>query len=157
MDSIFSASWCKASDQGDPARYVRNNIGVRARGGVESLKGMRYLSRRTDSTQESAPIACQCLQCADRQPPTRNRGRTPSRGLFPGPFSLASRVAGAFGSRRKGSLTFATPPLSTRLGRRRGGGRQRLRLQPRHHGRGATTVSRGGGRDPALTGPAKDF
>ena len=30
---------------------------------------MRYLSLIPDSTQDSAPIACQCLLCADRQPP----------------------------------------------------------------------------------------
>ena len=30
---------------------------------------MRYPSCRMDSTQDSAPVACQCLQCIDRQPP----------------------------------------------------------------------------------------
>ena len=81
--NIISISWRKASDKGDPARYVGNDIGVRARGGGGSLKGIRYLSLRKDSTQDFAPIACQCLQRADRQPPTRNGGSTPSGGLLP--------------------------------------------------------------------------
>ena len=58
-------------------------------------------SLRTDSTQELAPIVCQCLQCTDRQPPTRNRGETLSRGLLPGPFSFAT---GAAGATEKGAL-----------------------------------------------------
>ena len=63
---------------------------------------MWYPSHRTDSTQGSAPIVCQCLQCADRQPPTRNRGETLSGGLFPGAFLFATRTAGAA---EKGALT----------------------------------------------------
>ena len=104
LDNIFSTSWRKASDRGDPARYVGNDIRVRAWGGVESLKGMRYPSLRTDSTQDSAPIVCQCLQCTDRQPPTCNRGKTPSGGLFTGTLSFATGAAGATGGPRKGRL-----------------------------------------------------
>ena len=52
------------------------------------MKGMRYPSLRMDSTQESAPTACQCLQCADRHPPTRNSGGTPPGGFFLAPFRL---------------------------------------------------------------------
>ena len=101
---------------------------------------MRYPSRRIDSTQDSAPIACQCLQCADRQPPTRNGPETLSLGLLPGTPSLASGTAG--GS-RKGPFPlrpFCSRPL---LGRERRGRPGQL-LQLRHHGGDATTVSRRG-------------
>ena len=123
---------------------------MRAKGGEESLKGMQYPSLRTDSTHDSAPIAC-----ANRQPPTCKRGATPSGGLLPGTLSLATGVAGAAGGRRKRHLAFVSPPLPTLLGRRRGGGRRRLRLRLRHHGRGAATVSRGNGRGPCLDRPRR--
>ena len=58
------------------AWYVGNDIGMREREGGESRKGMRYPFRKTNSTQESAPIVCQCLQCTDRQPTTRNGARS---------------------------------------------------------------------------------
>ena len=82
------------------------SLGMQARGGVESLKGMRYPSLRTDSTQDSDPIVCQYLQCADRQPPTCNRSETPSGGLFRSTLSFATRAARAAGGRRKGLLAF---------------------------------------------------
>ena len=96
-----------------------------------------------DSTPKSAPIVCQCLQCADRQPATCNRGETLSGGLFPGLFSLATEKARAAGGPRKGRLTFATPLLLTRLGRERGGGRRSILLRPLNHG--GNTAMVGGG------------
>ena len=133
MDNIFSTSWRKASDRVDPARYVGNDIGVRERGGGESRNGMRYPSRKTDNTEKYAPIVCQCLQCTDRQPPTRNGGETRSGGLFPGAFSFTPRAAGAAGAPRKGRLAFETPLLPTPLGRGRGGHCRSLLLQPWNH------------------------
>ena len=129
-----------------------------SKGGEEPLNGMRYPSLRMDNTQDSAPIACQCLQCVDRQPPTpptRNRGGTPPGGLLPGTPSFATGAARAAGGRRKGHLTFASPPLPTLLGRRSGGDCQCLLLRPRHHRGGATTVSRGSKRGPSLDRPRR--
>ena len=71
--TTFSTSWRRASDRGDPARNIGNDIGERVRGGGESLKGMRYPTLRTDITQDSAPIACQCLQCEQATPHPQRR------------------------------------------------------------------------------------
>ena len=65
---------------------------------------MRYPSLRTDGTQDSAPRACQCLQCADRQPLTRNRGGTLSGGLLTGTLAFATVTARAA---EKGALTLS--------------------------------------------------
>ena len=135
-----------------PDMSVGNGIGVRARG-EETLKGMRYLSLRTDSTQDSAPIARQCLQGTDRQPPTRNRGGTLSRGLLPGTLAFATGVARAA---EKGTLPLR-PSLPTLLGRGRGGGHRRLFLRPRHHRGGTATGSRGSGRGPNLGRTSRRF
>ena len=166
--NIFSISWPRTSDRGDPDWYIGNDIRVRARGGGEPRKGMRYPSRRTDSTQDSVPIVCQCLQCADRQPPHAT-DETPCQNFFPASPHLAT---GAAGGRRKGRLTFAPLPLPTLLGR--GRGRRHLSLlllsktptrgkppvQPRgdlahtrEHGlqRGYLGVGQGNGMFPRLT------
>ena len=121
----------KASDRGDLARYVGNNIGVREKGGGESKKGMRYPSRRRDSTQESTPIVCQCLQCADRQSPHPQHRRDPVRKTSSRPLFICYRSGW---SRRKGRFTLATPLLPTLLGSGRGWGRRSLLLLPRNHG-----------------------
>ena len=74
--------------------------------------------------------------------PTHNRGRTPED-FYPGTLAFAIGTAG-------GRRTYAPLPLPTLLGQGRGGGCRHLVLQPRHHGRGATTVSRGSRRGPSL-------
>ena len=102
-----------------------------------------------DSTQDSAPIACQCLQCTDRQSPTRNGRGTPSGGLFPGTTTIATGTAGG---RQKGGLTLVSLPLPTLLG----SGRGQL-LRPRHHEGGATAVSRKGQRRGCFDQPRRRF
>ena len=76
------------------------------------------------TTQVSAPIACHCLQCRDRQPPTLIGRSSPSGRLLPGPLTFTSRAAGASGGRGKGSLAFAFLLPLARLAQ----GRRRSRL-----------------------------
>ena len=137
IDNISRTSWHTASDRGEPARDVGNDIGVRARGGKESLKRMRYPSLRTDGTQDSAP-ACQCLQCADRQPPTRNRGGPQSGGLLLGTLAFAT------GAPEKGAL-----PLHPRRFQPCWVEEEEGAVDAWYHDRG-TTVSKGSGRGPSL-------
>ena len=72
------------------------------RGGGRSLNGIRYPSRRTDTTQESAPMADHCRQWCARHPPTHPEGTQESVGAFSGPFALATGVAGTAGGLGKG-------------------------------------------------------
>ena len=67
----------------------------------ESLKGTQYPSRRTHTTQDSAPIARHHLQCSARQPPTLKGRDTPTGCHLSSPSSLTPGVAGALQRKRK--------------------------------------------------------
>ena len=73
------------------------------RGGGRSLNGIRYPSRRTDTTQGSAPMADHCRQWCARHPPTHPEWARASVGEFFGPFALATGVAGKASGLGKGS------------------------------------------------------
>ena len=77
------------------------------RGGGRSLNGIRYPSRRTDTTQGSAPMADHCRQWCARHPPTRPEGATESVGVFSGPFALVTGVAGTASGSGKGPAVVA--------------------------------------------------
>ena len=59
----------RARARSESGWYVGNGTGDLARGGGRSLNGIWYPSRRTDTTQGSAPIADHCRQWCDRHPP----------------------------------------------------------------------------------------
>ena len=61
------------------------------------MNGIRYQSRRTDTTQGSAPMADHCRQWCARHPPTRPEGAWESVRALSGPFALATGVAGTAG------------------------------------------------------------
>ena len=66
------------------------------------MNGIQYPSRRTDTTQGSAPMADHCRQWCARHPPTRPQGARESVGAFSGLFALATGVAGTAGGSGKG-------------------------------------------------------
>ena len=109
----------RAKAHSESGRYVGNGTGDLARGGGggRSLNGIRYPSRRTDTTQGSAPIADHCRQWRDRHPPTRPKGAIESVGALSGPFALPTGVAGTAGGLGKGlALVASLVRVVSRLG-----------------------------------------
>ena len=104
---MVSISPRRARARSESGRYVWNCTGDLARGGGRSLNGIQCLSRRTDTTEGSAPIADHCCQWCDRHPPTRPDGATESVGALSGPFALPTGVAGTAGGLGKGPALVA--------------------------------------------------
>ena len=108
------------------------------RGGRDS-KGRRYPSRRTSTTQVSAPKRCQVAQWRDRHPPTTGsrRGGTPP---LASSSLLLSPACPPLGRWRKG-----TSPSLGRVGRRLGTLALLRRLGLTSRRRGVATRTRGFG------------
>ena len=142
-------TWHKASDRGELARDVGNNIGGQGRGRGEASKRMKYSIRPTGQTASRMQLQepASATNTLKGNPPTGNWGGTLSRGLLPQHSCVRHRSSR---SRRKGRHTIAPLLLPAQLGWGRGGGCRRLVLRPRHHGRGAAMGSRGSGRGPSL-------
>ena len=115
---------------------------------------MRYLSLRTDSTQDSAPIACQCLQCGDRQPSTRNRAEPRQEDFFPAPFRLPLEQPEAD---KKGALPLRPRFFRPCWAKEEEGAADACVCDQDTTGEVPPQSAEEADEDPALTGPAADF
>ena len=118
---------------------------------------MWYPSLRMDSTQESAPIACHCLQCTDRQPPPATEAGPRQENFFPAPFRLPPERPEPPEADEKGAL-----PLRPRLFRSCWVEEEEGAVNACNCDRGTTGEvppwsAEEADKDSALTGQVKDF